>query len=220
MGLPVRTPASMNAPDAIDDLRQPRSRRRRASSPSARSCKPAVLDAPRLGCFNLHGSLLPRWRGAAPIQRAIMAGDRSDRRPGHADDARASTRAPILLSARSCRSSRDDTAASLHDRLAAVGADLLDPRPGRHRTRRRHRDARRPARASPTPRRSRPAEARIDWTRPAAEIDRHIRGLSPFPGAWFEAAGPRRARAGQGAAVPPVERRRRARPARCWTTAC
>ena len=185
MGLPVFTPVSMKAPEAIETF---------ISLDLDAACvvaygqilKPAVLEAPRLGCFNLHGSLLPRWRGAAPIQRAIMAGDRETgvqiMRMSEGLDEGA-----ILLS-ELLPIQRDDTAASLSERMSTVGATLWTralaaiERGGVTET---------PQVGEPTyARKITPTEARIDWTRSAAEIDHHIRGLSPFPGAWFEAPGP------------------------------
>ncbi len=147
-----------------------------------------VLEAPRLGCFNLHGSLLPRWRGAAPIQRAIMAGDRFSgvqvmRMSEGLDEG------PVLMGEQ-VRIDALETAGSLHDRLAPIGAALLV----------RALDAVARGEAVETPqaedgvtyaRKIRKSETRIDWTRPAIEVDRHIRGLSPFPGAWTEAPGER-----------------------------
>jgi methionyl-tRNA formyltransferase len=185
MGLPVFTPASMKAPDAIEIF---------AALQADAACvvaygqilKPAVLDAPRFGCFNLHGSLLPRWRGAAPIQRAIMAGDRMTgvqimRMSEGLDEG------PILLS-EVLEIRDDDTAATLSDRMAHVGAGLWPralaaiERGGAEGV---------PQTGEPTyARKISPAEARLDWSRPAHELDAHIRGLSPFPGAWFEANGP------------------------------
>ena len=182
MGLPVFTPESMKAQDAVETFR---------SLDLDAACvvaygqilKPAVLEAPRLGCLNLHGSLLPRWRGAAPIQRAIMAGDRQTgvqimQMSEGLDEG------PILLSER-MDIHPDDTAATLSERMAHVGAALWP------------RALAAIERGGVTPsdqvgeptyaRKITPAETRIDWTRPAAEIDAHIRGLSPFPGAWFEA---------------------------------
>ena len=181
MGLPVFTPDSMKADDAITTFR---------GLDLDAACvvaygqilKPAVLEAPRLGCFNLHGSLLPRWRGAAPIQRAIMAGDARTgvqiMRMSEGLDEGA-----ILLS-EMLPIRADDTAASLSERMATVGATLWTralaaiERGGVTETE----QAGEPTYA----RKITPAEARIDWARPAAEIDCHIRGLSPFPGAWFE----------------------------------
>jgi methionyl-tRNA formyltransferase len=142
-----------------------------------------ILAAPRLGCVNLHASLLPRWRGAAPIQRAIMAGDRVTGVQVMQMEAGLDT-GPVLLS-ETVPIAPDDTAASLHDRLAEIGADLL-PRALAALSR---------GGLVPHPQaeegvtyahKIEPAEARVDWARPAAEIDRHIRGLSPFPGAWTE----------------------------------
>ena len=148
----------------------------------------AALDAPRYGAFNLHASLLPRWRGAAPIQRAIMAGDDVTGVQVMRMEAGLDT-GPVLLSETTPIRS-DDTAASLHDRLAAIGAQLLPrflaalARGGVVETPQAEEGVSYAEKISP-------AEARIDFARPAAEVDRHIRGLSPFPGAWFEATGAR-----------------------------
>ena len=143
-----------------------------------------VLHAPRLGCFNLHASLLPRWRGAAPIQRAIMAGDAVTgvnvmRMSEGLDEG------PVLLS-EIVPIAATDTAASLSERLATVGATLL-PRTLAALERGGARETPQAAEGVIYARKITPAEARIDWTRPAADVDRHIRGLSPFPGAWFMA---------------------------------
>jgi methionyl-tRNA formyltransferase len=143
---------------------------------------PDILEAPRLGCFNLHASLLPRWRGAAPIQRAIMAGDA-------ATGAQVMRMTPGLdegpiLGSTGLRIDALETAGTLHDRLAVAGADLLA------RVMRRVADG--TAIATPQPgdgatyaKKIKPAETRIRWDRAARRVDRHIRGLSPFPGAWF-----------------------------------
>ncbi len=183
LGLQVRTPASMRDPGEIAafaalDLDA-------AVVVAYGQILPAeALDAPRHGAFNLHASLLPRWRGAAPIQRAIMAGDEATgvevmRMTPGLDEG------PVLLSER-VAIAPDDTAATLSDRLAAVGAQLL---PRALAAVERGSAVERPqAEAGVTyARKISPAEARIDWTRPAAEVDRQIRGLSPFPGAWFMA---------------------------------
>ncbi|MEM7057886.1 MAG: methionyl-tRNA formyltransferase [Pseudomonadota bacterium] len=147
---------------------------------------PVALDAPRYGCLNIHASLLPRWRGAAPIQRAIMAGDAKTGVGIMQMEAGLDT-GPVLAEARTAISPTD-TAATLHDRLAAMGAELivqtladlpdLTPRPQSED------EVTYAAKIEK-------AEARIDWTRPAAEIDRQIRGLSPFPGAWCQINGDR-----------------------------
>lgn len=143
----------------------------------------AILDAPRLGCFNLHASLLPRWRGAAPIQRAIMAGDKTTGVQVMRMEAGLDT-GPILLS-EITKITPDDTAASLHDRLAAIGASLA-PRALAALEREALQQTPQADEGVTYAEKISAAEARIDWTRPAAEIDAHIRGLSPFPGAWFE----------------------------------
>ncbi|MEE2691092.1 MAG: methionyl-tRNA formyltransferase [Pseudomonadota bacterium] len=147
----------------------------------------AVLDAPRLGCFNLHASLLPRWRGAAPVQRAIMAGDQRTGVQVMRMEAGLDT-GPILLS-ESVEISEGDTAASLHDRLARIGASLLPralaalERGGLVETPQGEEGVVYADKISS-------AEARIDWRESAAAVDCKIRGLSPFPGAWFEVAAP------------------------------
>lgn len=147
-----------------------------------------VLDAPSFGCVNLHASLLPRWRGAAPIQRAIMAGDEKTGVQVMQMEAGLDT-GPVLMSAETDISPRD-TAGTLHDRLARMGAALLPKALA----------AIEAGSISPIlqsqdgvcyAHKIDKAEARIDWTRPAEIVDRQIRGLSPFPGAWFEASSPK-----------------------------
>jgi len=182
-GIPVRTPASMRDPAEIEaftaldlDLA--------VVAAFGQILPGAVLDAPRRGSINLHASLLPRWRGAAPIQRAIMAGDRQTglcimRMTEGLDEG------PVLLSD-TLRIDALETAGTLHDRLADLGARLvveavhgleqgtLSPAP-------------QPEDGVTYAKKIRPKEAHINWTRPAEEVDRRIRGLSPFPGAWFTA---------------------------------
>jgi methionyl-tRNA formyltransferase len=144
----------------------------------------AALEAPKEGCLNLHASLLPRWRGAAPIARAIMAGDRESgvmimRMEEGLDTG------PIAMAER-LAIPPDMTAGELHDRLSLLGADLTGralaalsrgslsfvPQSAQGVTRARKIDK---------------AETRIDWQRPADVLHNHIRGLSPYPGAWLEA---------------------------------
>ena len=181
MGLPVFTPDSMKAPDAIETFRS-LDLDAAAVVAYGQILKTGVLEAPRLGCFNLHGSLLPRWRGAAPIQRANMAGDRQTgvqimRMSEGLDEG------PILLSeVMDIRD--DDTAATLSDRMAHVGAGLWPRALAAI-----ERGGATPVEQAGEPtyaKKITPAEARIDWSRPAAEVDCHIRGLSPLPGTWFE----------------------------------
>ncbi len=140
----------------------------------------AILDAPRLGCLNIHASLLPRWRGAAPIQRAIMAGDAQTGVCIMQMEAGLDTGPVLLREAIDITSS--DTAGTLHDKLAALGSSLivdalnrLDDLPPETQ----------PDTGETYAKKIDKAEAKIDWTKPAIEIDRLIRGIAPFPGAWF-----------------------------------
>jgi len=147
----------------------------------------AVLEAPRLGCFNLHGSLLPRWRGAAPIQRAIMAGDAETGIMVMRMEEGLDT-GPVLMTERVAIGRK--TYGELHDELARLGADLL----GRALVELEHGTAlEQPQDKNGVTyaRKIEKAEARIDWKRSARELDWLIRGLSPSPGAWFEAKGER-----------------------------
>ena len=148
----------------------------------------AALDAPRLGCLNLHASLLPRWRGAAPIQRAIMAGD--TRTGVCVMQMEAGLDTGPVLACEATPIGPEDTAATLHDRLAKLGAPLMVETLA----------ALEAGKTSPTPQTEAgityaakigKSEARIDWGRSAAVLDTHIRGLSPFPGAWCEIGGER-----------------------------
>jgi len=186
-GLETRTPPSLRAPEEIAAFA--------ALTLDAavvvafgQILVPEILNAPRLGCYNLHASLLPRWRGAAPIQRALMAGDAMTgvqvmRMTAGLDEG------PVLASA-STRIDAIDTAGTLHDRLAGLGADLM--------VQTLETLARGEATARPQPaeeatyaRKIRPAETAIRWDRAASPIDRQIRGLAPTPGAWFVAPGAR-----------------------------
>ncbi|HCJ00650.1 methionyl-tRNA formyltransferase [Sulfitobacter pontiacus] len=146
----------------------------------------AVLDAPKSGCLNIHASLLPRWRGAAPIHRAIMAGDVETGVCIMQMEAGLDTGPVLLRAATPIRTT--ETTIELHDRLSAMGAELivealrhlpdLQPEP-------------QPEEGVTYASKIDKAEARIDWSRPATEVDRQIRGLSPFPGAWFDLGGTR-----------------------------
>ncbi|NOD32501.1 methionyl-tRNA formyltransferase [Ruegeria atlantica] len=145
-----------------------------------------ILDAPAHGCLNIHASLLPRWRGAAPIHRAIMAGDAQTGVCIMQMEAGLDT-GPVLLR-QATDIGPEETTAELHDRLSAMGAALIvealaklpgltpDPQPEIGVTYAAKIDK---------------SEARVDWSGPAVEVDRQIRGLSPFPGAWTEIDGNR-----------------------------
>ncbi|MBI3439533.1 MAG: methionyl-tRNA formyltransferase [Proteobacteria bacterium] len=147
-----------------------------------------ILDAPRMGCFNLHGSLLPRWRGAAPIQRAIMAGDAKTGVQVMRMEEGLDT-GPVLA-AYETPITPDDTTGTLHDRLAQNGAILLIDTLARL-ERGKARETPQPQEGVTYANKITPSEARIDWSAPAREIDGKIRGLSPYPGAWFELNGVR-----------------------------
>ena len=142
-----------------------------------------VLDLPRHGCINIHGSLLPRWRGAAPIQRALLAGDAETGVCIMQMEAGLDTGPVLLRGAFPIEAS--DTTATLHDRLAALGATLVVEALGKL-----------PLPAEPQPaegvtyaHKIEKAEALIDWSKSAAELDRHIRAFNPFPGAQALFAG-------------------------------
>jgi methionyl-tRNA formyltransferase len=144
----------------------------------------AVLDAPHAGCLNLHGSRLPRWRGAAPIQRAIMAGDTETAVMVMQMDAGLDT-GPVALS-ELIPIGPDMTAGELHDEMAVRGAGLM-VRALAALGRDRLVATPQPAEGVTYAKKIEKSETRIDFTRPAGEVHNHIRGLSPFPGAWFEA---------------------------------
>lgn len=177
LGLPVRCPVSLKDPAAQAEFAALGADL--AVVVAYGLILPApVLAAPRLGCLNIHASLLPRWRGAAPIHRAIMAGDAETGVCIMQMEAGLDT-GPVLLTRRTPIGARDTTGA-LHDRLAAMGAEAIV-------------DALAALPLTPVPQPDQgvsyaakidKAEAQIDWTRPAAAVDRQIRGLSPFPGAW------------------------------------
>ncbi|HEX8231876.1 MAG TPA: methionyl-tRNA formyltransferase [Caulobacteraceae bacterium] len=181
LGLPVRTPASMRDQAEVETFL--------ALGLDAavvvafgQILPKAVLEAPRLGAFNLHGSLLPRWRGAAPIQRALMAGDEVTgvqvmRMTQGLDEG------PILLS-EPIPIGLLDTAGTLSERMASAGARLLARALELLEQGAAEETAQAPEGVTYA-RKIKAEEAQIDWTRPAPEVDRRIRGLSPIPGAWF-----------------------------------
>ncbi|MEO1470532.1 MAG: methionyl-tRNA formyltransferase [Pseudomonadota bacterium] len=188
LGIEIRTPERFRDPGAVEDLE--------ALAPDiavvvayGQILPQGALDVPRLGCLNAHASLLPRWRGAAPIQRAIMAGDAETGVCIMQMEAGLDT-GPVLARA-THPIGPADTAATLHDALATLSARLMTETLDRL-------AAGRPPEATPQPAEGTTyaakidkAEARIDWTRPAEAVSAHIRGLSPFPGAWTGIAGER-----------------------------
>jgi len=146
---------------------------------------PAILEAPKRGCLNVHASLLPRWRGAAPIQRAILAGDHVTGVTIMRMESGLDT-GPMLAAARV--PVEDKTSGELHAELAEIGArllvetvaqlDQLKPQP-------------QPEIGATYAAKIDKAEARIDWSRPAELIEREVRAFAPFPGSWFELDGER-----------------------------
>lgn len=182
LGIPVLHPASLKGEEAASIFRSHDAEVAIVVAYGLLLPK-AILEAPRHGCLNLHASLLPRWRGAAPIARAIMAGDTETGVMVMRMDEGLDT-GPVALAER-VPIAPDATAGELHDQLAVVGADLM-------------------ARAlaalergtltfEPQPeigvtyaKKIEKSETRIDWQKPWKAVHDHIRGLSPFPGAWFE----------------------------------
>ncbi|HEY5379268.1 MAG TPA: methionyl-tRNA formyltransferase [Pseudolabrys sp.] len=191
LGLPVLTPKILKTEEALAAFRAHNADAAVVVAYGMILPK-AALEAPRLGCFNVHASLLPRWRGAAPINRAVMAGDKESGVTIMQMDEGLDTGAMAKdLGMREALPIGDDmTAGDLHDALAALGADLM-PRAlaaADHGT----------LTLTPQPQEAvtyaakiSKDETRIDWAKPAFEVHNHLRGLSPFPGAWFELDGVR-----------------------------
>jgi methionyl-tRNA formyltransferase len=186
-GLPVRTPASLRDPQAQAEFT--------ALGLDAavvvafgQILPRAILEAPRLGCINVHASVLPRWRGAAPIQRAILAGDSESGVTIMLMDEGLDT-GPMLLR-EAVPLARDETGRTLHDKLAALGARLIGP------ALQGLADGSLPALPQPpegatyAPKLSR-EEGRLDWSAPARRLERQVRAFTPWPGAFFEHEGAR-----------------------------
>ena len=185
LGVPVLTPKTLKTPEALEEFR--------AFDADAAVVvaygmilPQAILDAPKLGCYNLHASLLPRWRGAAPINRAIMAGDAESGVMVMKMDVGLDT-GDVAMAERLAITD-NMTAIDLHDRLSRLGADLMVramaalARGGLQLKEQSEDGVTYAAKIDK-------AEARIDWTRPSRDVLRHIHGLSPFPGAWAELTG-------------------------------
>lgn len=181
-GIPVLTPATLR-----DSETQARFRSHNADAAVVVAygliLPQPILDATPLGAFNLHASLLPRWRGAAPIQRAVMAGDRETGVMVMKMDAGLDT-GPIAIAERTAIGD-NETAGGVHDRLARLGADLIVRALAALERGSLELQAQ-PADGAVYATKIDKEEARIDWSRSADEIRNTIRGLSPFPGAWTE----------------------------------
>jgi methionyl-tRNA formyltransferase len=181
-GIPVFTPKTLKTPEAVETMA---SHQADVAVVVAYGMilPPAILDLPELGCLNLHGSLLPRWRGAAPIQRAVMAGDAESGVCVMKMEAGLDT-GPVGM-VEKLPIGPDMTAGDLHDRLSPLGADLM--------VRALAALGRGALRFRPQPEEGVTyaakignAEARLDWARPARQLHDLVRGLSPFPGAFAE----------------------------------
>lgn len=184
LGLPMRTPLSLRDAEAQREFAELQADVAVVVAYGLILPK-EVLDAPRFGCLNIHASLLPRWRGAAPIHRAILAGDAETGVAIMQMEAGLDT-GPVIAEART-PIGVEETTQDLHDRLSTMGAELvvsvLAQLPA---------DAvAQPADGVRYAEKIDKSEAQIDWTRSATQIDRQIRGLSPFPGAWCEIEGER-----------------------------
>jgi methionyl-tRNA formyltransferase len=187
LGIPVLTPATLKTEDSRQEFRAHNADAAVVVAYGLILPK-VILDAPALGCFNLHASLLPRWRGAAPINRAIMAGDKETGVDVMRMEEGLDT-GPVAMQER-LAISPDMTAGELHDRLAALGARMIPVALG----------ALERGSLQLTPQASEGVtyaakidknETRIDFSKSAQQVHDHIRGLSPFPGAWFELDGAR-----------------------------
>ena len=184
-GLSVTTPQSLRKPEAQADFRELGLDAAVVAAYGLILPKP-ILDAPRLGCFNVHASLLPRWRGAAPIQRAILAGDRESGITIMRMDEGLDT-GPMLTAER-VPIAADMTAGRLHDALAPLGARLMvralaDIEAGHAQP------VPQPAEGVTYAAKIEKDEARIDWSRAAEELGRVVRAFAPAPGAWFAYSG-------------------------------
>src|ERR1700742_2196014 len=186
LGIPVLTPKTLKTPEALEEFRSHQADAAVVVAYGMILPQP-ILDAPKLGCFNLHGSLLPRWRGAAPIQRAIMAGDAETGVMVMRMEVGLDT-GPVLMAERTAIGRK--TYGDLHDELARLGADLM-ARTLAALERGAIAEQPQPVEGVTYAKKIAKDEARIDWSKPAREVDCLIRGLSPFPGAWSEAKGER-----------------------------
>jgi len=184
LGIPVMTPTTLKTPEALAEFRA-RDADAAVVVAYGMILPQAILDAPKLGSFNLHASLLPRWRGAAPINRAIMAGDQETGVMVMKMDAGLDT-GEVAMAERIAITDTM-TSADLHDALAPLGGDLMVRAMG----------ALERGKLQLTPQskegvtyaaKIEKTEARIDWNKSVRDVLRHIHGLSPFPGAWCEMA--------------------------------
>ena len=182
LGIPVATPSTLKTPEALDEFR---AHRADAAVVVAYGMilPQAILDSPKLGCFNLHASLLPRWRGAAPINRAIMTGDAETGVMVMKMDVGLDTGDVAMVERLAITDAM--TASDLHDALSPLGGDLMARAMGaleRGMLQLEPQSSDGVTYAAKIDK----AEAHIDWNKPARDVLRHVHGLSPFPGAWCE----------------------------------
>ncbi len=181
LGLPVMQPPRLRAPEAMEQLRN--------WNPEVivvaafgQILRADVLSLPRYGCINVHASLLPRWRGAAPIQAALLAGDPETGVTIMKMDEGVDTGA--ILSQAAIRIAPEDTAGSLSEKLAQLGADLLLERLPRYLAGDLQPKAQDETQATRAPMLKK-EDGLLDWSRPAEELARRVRGLNPWPGAYL-----------------------------------
>src|SRR6202047_4815579 len=182
LGIPVVTPSTLKTPEALEEFR---AHNADAAVVVAYGMilPQAILDTPKLGCFNLHASLLPRWRGGAPINRSIMAGDTETGVMVMKMDAGLDT-GDVAMAERIAITDAM-TAADVHDALARLGGDLMARAMGAL-ERGKLQLTKQSDQGVTYATKIEKAEARTDWNKPAREVLRHIHGLSSFPGAWCE----------------------------------
>jgi methionyl-tRNA formyltransferase len=182
LGIPVLTPATLKTPEAAAEFRAQNADAAVVVAYGMILPK-TILDTPKLGCFNLHASLLPRWRGAAPINRAVMEGDNETGVMVMKMDAGLDTGDVAMAERMTITDAM--TAADVHDALARLGADLMVRAMGAL-ERGKLQLLKQGDQGVTYAAKIEKAEARIDWNKPARAVLRHIHGLSPFPGAWCE----------------------------------
>jgi methionyl-tRNA formyltransferase len=202
LGIPVLTPATLKTPEALETFRAHPADAAVVVAYGLILPKP-ILDAVPRGCFNLHASLLPRWRGAAPINRAIMAGDAESGVMVMRMEEGLDT-GPVAMAA-GMPIAVDMTAGELHDELAKIGAALMSRALAA--LKKNTLELKQQAESGVTyAAKIDKNETRIDWSRPWKSVHDHIRGLSPYPGAWCELDGARlrilRTTKGQGSGTP------------------
>ncbi|MGB9114823.1 methionyl-tRNA formyltransferase [Bradyrhizobium sp.] len=185
LNIPVFTPTTLKTPEALEAFRA-HDAEAAVVVAYGMILPRAILDAPKLGCFNLHASLLPRWRGAAPINRAIMEDDpRSGVRVMKMDAGLDTGDVAKIKAKQTLKITNATTAADLHDELAQLGADLMVRAMNALERKRLHFKKQSDVGLRYANKIDK-AEARIDWNKPARAVLHHIHGLSPFPGAWCE----------------------------------